>query len=206
MKNLVRHLNNNKKRYFTFVMIAFGCGILFRGLYPRQDIGAQINRLREETAPQLDSFSKSLAVQSNFKAYIQHLILSRDDLPLAQRLIDSVLQKNPKNEYFLVLKGQVYDAKMRYDSALFEYDLAMQRDAFPYALEERAKTFIKLGKYNLAICDYRNAFDRNFDYSYSLAVLFDRLHQKDSALKYYSIFIKHYPNSAIEERIRLLAK
>lgn len=202
----MRQSNNLKKYLLLSVTIIIGCAILLGRLYPKQNITVQINRLREETAPQLDSFSKSLAAQSDLQADIRHLIVTRKNLPLAQQLIDSVLEKTPKNEFYLVLKGQLYDARMHYDSALFEYDLAMQRDAFPYALEERAKTFIKLCKYDQAVADYRSAFNRNDDYSYPLAVLFDKLQQKDSALKYYLIYSKNYPNSGIEKRIESLRK
>lgn len=175
-------------------------------LYPKTDINSQIKRVREENQRSLDSFSNSLAAQSKYEAYIRHLIANKENIPLAQQLVDSVLYKNPGNAYFLVLKGQIFDVRMQYDSALLEYDLAMQRDAFPYALDKRAKTYIKLGKYDLAIADYRSAFNRNFDYSYPLATLFNRLQQKDSALKYYLIFKKDHPTYNIEKTIQLLQK
>jgi len=175
-------------------------------LYPKPDINDKINTLRKNASAQFDSLSKSLAAQNKRNAYIKYLIENNRNLTLAQQLVDSDLMNTPKDEYYLVLKGQIFAARMQYDSALLEYNLAMQRDSFPYALEEQAKTFIKLGKYDLAIADYRTAFNRNYDYSYLLATLFDSLQRKDSAIKYYLIFTNHYPDPVIEKRIIILRK
>ena len=43
-----------------------------------------------------------------------------------------------------------------------------------------------------SIADYRQTFEANYDYSYKLAQVFERIKQKDSALKFYAIYFWRY--------------
>jgi tetratricopeptide (TPR) repeat protein len=63
---------------------------------------------------------------------------------------------------------------------------------------EKAKTLIKIKQYPEAIQEYRRAYEDNYDFSYPLARVFELNKQKDSALKYYNIYLEHYPDSLFQ--------
>jgi tetratricopeptide (TPR) repeat protein len=201
MRNLLVNLKNKK----SSLILILGCVLLMKSLFPKPNVTGMISVLRRETSSKIDSVNKIIEAENKSFDYIQHLI-SSGNLEKANQLIDPVLKKNPRNDFYHIFKGQVYDARKQYDSALFEYNLAIAINETPLALDKRAKTFLKLGKVEQAITDYRTACDRNFDYSYQLALIFEKIGQNDSALKYYTIFDDHYPDSNIKKRIEFLQK
>jgi tetratricopeptide (TPR) repeat protein len=189
-----------------FIIIVIVCLIVLLLFFQRRpNLLKTINDIRQKSVPELDSFNKKIASQNRYYDSIQFLI-SSGRLMGANDIVNQLLKKNPKNEYYHVLKGQIFDAKGLYDSAIFEFDVALQINSIPIALDNRAKTNIKLRNFQDAITDYKKAFDQNYDYSLNLAKIYDMINQKDSAIKYYSIFIEHYPDSNIAKRIYYLRK
>lgn len=180
-------------------------GLVFNTFFRKTDIVKKIDDLRKETAPSLDSLTKKIKAENRFFDSIQYLIDSRK-LDGADNVINQLLNTRPLDDRLHVLKGQVFDARMQYDSALYEYDLVIFRTPYPAALDKRAILFIKLRKYKDALEDYKKAYEINYDYSYKLAQTFERINQKDSALKYYSIYFEHYPDSILQKKINLLSK
>lgn len=198
-------MNMNKKTITLLSVIAFFACLLLVNSYHKSNIVNQIDDLRKELAPKFDSTSKQIAAENRFFDSIQHLI-SSGQLDGADNVINQLLAKDDRNDYFWNLKGQVFDARKQYDSALFYYDFAVRLYPSPNSLCNRALTFIKLKKYNEAITDYKNAYEQNSDYSYQLAQAFQLNKQKDSALKYYKIYLEHYPKDSnlVYSKIRLL--
>ena len=110
-----------------------------------------------------------------------------------------MIAKNEKNDYYWTLKGELLDAKKRYDSAIYFYNYALVLDPNSGAKISRALTYIKIGEFNKAIADYRSAYEGNYDFSYNLATTFELNNQKDSALMYYKIYLEHYPDSLVKQ-------
>ena len=180
-------------------------GLVFNTFFKKTDILKKINDLRKETTLSQDSFNKKLSAENRFFDSIQYLIDSRK-LDRADNVINQLLNSRPLDDRLHVLKGQVFEARMQYDSALNEYNFVIFRIPYSNALDKRAALFIKLGRYENAIEDYRKIYEVNYDYSYKLAQTFEMIKQKDSALKYYHIYLDHYPDSILQKKINLLKK
>jgi len=199
---------NNKKRIslgLSLIATLILLGLLFNTFFGKPDIAKKIDDLRNETAPNLDSFNKKIKAENRFFDSIQYLIDSRK-LDGADNIISQLLIKKPLDDRLHTLKGQLYEARMQYDSALIEYNFVIFRTPYPAALDKRATLFIKLGKYKDALEDYKKAYEVNYDYSYKIAQTFEMIRQKDSALKYYTIYFEHYPDSILQKKINLLSK
>ncbi len=149
--------------------------------------------------------TKKIKVENRFFDSIQYLIDSRK-LDGADNIINQLLIMNPLDDRLHILKGQLHEARMQYDSALYQYDFVIFRTPYPTALDKRATLLIKVGKYKDALEDYKKAYEINYDYSYKLGQAFERINLKDSALKYYSIYFEHYPDSILQKKINLLSK
>lgn len=185
----------------TFILL----GLLFNTFFKKPDITKKIDDLRKETAPNIDSFNKKIKAEDRFFDSIQYLINS-GRLSGANNIINQLLARDPKSDRLHVLKGQLFEARMQYDSAFNEYDFVISNTRYSNALDKRANLFIKLGRYEKAIEDYRKEYEINYDYSYKLAQTFEMIKQKDSALKYYRIYLEHYPDSTLQKKINLLYK
>jgi tetratricopeptide (TPR) repeat protein len=193
-----------KVSIFLSIVAAIGAISLFINFFaPKPDIVKKIDDLRKETASGFDSFTKKLNAQNRFFDSIQYLI-SSGQVDAADNIIDQLLKKWPNTSEYYVLKGQAFDARKKYDSALYEYDFAIRLIPSPNALDRRARTFIKMKRYDEAIRDYRTAYEQNYDFSYKLAQTFEIAKQKDSALKYYKVHLEHYPDSILQKKITLL--
>jgi tetratricopeptide (TPR) repeat protein len=180
-------------------------GLVINIFFKRPNIVEKINDLRNEIGPGLDSFNRKLHAENIFFDSIQHLIDSKK-LDGADNIVTQLLNKNHLDDGLHVFKGEIYDARMQYDSALKEYDFVISRIQYSNALANRAALFIKLGKYQMGIEDYKKLYEVNYDYSYQLAQTFELLKQKDSAFKYYNIYLEHYPDSILQKKMNLKEK
>jgi predicted Zn-dependent protease len=175
-------------------------GILIIGLLianfliPKPNIRKQIEDLRKKTAPSLDSFNNKLAAKNRFFDSVKYLI-SSGKLTAANEVIDQLLKQEPRNDYYLSLKGQVFNARYQYDSALYYYNSAIMINSNSGALIDKANTLVLTRHFIEAIDIYREAYNENFDFSYQLAQTFEQMKKKDSAIKYYEIYLQHYPDS-----------
>ena len=180
-------------------------GLVLNTFFRKPDIVKKIDDLRKETSLSIDSFNRKLNAENRFFDSIQYLIDS-GKLDAADNVIEQLLNTRPLDDRLHVLKGQVFEAHMQYDSALNEYNFVIFRIPYPNALDKRATLFIKLGRYENAIKDYKKAYEVNYDFSYQLAKTFELIKEKDSALKYYHIYLEHYPDSILQKKINLLYK
>ena len=180
--------------------------IAFTKCNNKPNIAKTIADLRKEEQPKFDSTMKALAVESRFLDSI-NLLIQNNKLKQANLIVDSLIRTDPKNFHNYVLKGQIYEADAKYDSALYEYNISMSVQTFPTSLEARAKMYIRMKEYDSAIIDYEKAYQMNYDYSLAVAQTFELKKQKDSALKYYKIYLEHDPNSeTVKQKILLLQK
>ena len=56
-----------------------------------------------------------------------------------------------------------------------------------------------MNEFQLAIDDYKQSYDVNYDYSLKLGDTYLLMNKKDSALKYYQIYLEHYPKDSIAQ-------
>jgi tetratricopeptide (TPR) repeat protein len=180
-------------------------GMVFNTFFRKPDIAKKIDDLRKESALSLDSFNKKLSAENRFFDSIQYLIDSRK-LDRAANVINELLNTRPLDDKLHILKGQVFEARMQYDSAINEYNFVIFRIPYSNALDKRATLFIKLGRYQNAIEDYKKVYEVDSVYSYKIAQIFELIKEKDSALKYYHIYLKHYPDSILQKKINVLYK
>lgn len=161
---------------------------------PQKDILQQIEALRRTEGPKFDSLNKQINAEIRLYDSIKYLIAT-GKISAADRVLDTLIKKDPHNEQLYCLKGQAYDAGKQYDSAIYEYNIALSNDHYPNILDKRAITFIKLKEYQAAINDYKDAYNQNYDFAFKLGQAFEKANQIDSALAYYEIYLAAYPDS-----------
>jgi tetratricopeptide (TPR) repeat protein len=186
-----------KIRTVLYAIVALLIGIALIGkFFPRKNIVQKVEDLRVETSAQMDSFNNFQERQYKYFRHIEQLIDS-NKLKEADSIVSATLKENPNNEQFLTYKGQIFEAQKKYDSAMIEYNLALIKNSYSSAIEKKANLFIKLKQYNKAIEDYKTIVEYNSYYTKQLAAAFSLNKQKDSALKYYRIYLEHYPKDSI---------
>jgi predicted Zn-dependent protease len=189
------------KKYLLLIAACILGAILFNHLFfPRNTTSVQtmINDVRQHAQPMLDSTMNAIKKENRFRDSLQYLI-SSGQLNNASDIIDQLLTKYPRDSYYNTLKGQIFDSRKMYDSALYYYNMAIALIPAPYQLLARAQTYIKMNKYQDAIDDSRDAYFINHYYSFKVAQAFELNKQKDSALKYYNIYLEQYPDSIYRE-------
>jgi len=115
----------------------------------------------------------------------------------AEQKIDSALSLNEKDVRLVDFKGQVLLCKGDAKESIAWFNKAMQIDGskFPRALGHRAEAYCYLKKFDSAIVDLKECAEINFDYTKDLGKVYEKVGQKDSAIKYYQIFLDNYPDS-----------
>jgi tetratricopeptide (TPR) repeat protein len=195
-----------KKNSMLLVSILTILSIVFLIIffYPKPNIVKQIDELRSETKPNLDTFVNNMTRENKFYDSIENLIQT-GGLSEAESVLNQLMLRYPNNIRLHILKGMLYDARRRYDSALIEYNFSIIKNANPFLLDKRAITFLKLKQYDKALEDYRKAYSMNIDYSLQLAQTFEKIRERDSALKYYKIYLNYYPDTiSVLQKIKSL--
>lgn len=204
MNNKIKKRNN----IFLIAALLLLATVITIFFYPRKRFHERINEIRKETAPTFDSLSNQMNKENYFLTNI-NLLIQHNDLPLAYKLIDSAIQQNPTKGIYYTYRGMAYAAEKKYQRALQEYDtsILVNKSEFPFVLSKKAEVFIQLKDYNSAIENYKKAALPNKSFNYQLAMTFETINKKDSALKYYLVYQKHYPNNkSITEKIQSLSK
>lgn len=199
---------NKRRNIFLIIAAILFILVILIFFYPRKRFHERINDIRKETVPMFDSLSNQMNKENYFLTNVS-LLIEHNDLLLANKLIDSAIKNNPIKGIYHTYKGMVYAAENNYLKALQEYDqsILLNKTVFPLVLSKKAEAFIKLNDYNNAIENYENAALLNKDFTYQVATTFEAIKKKDSALKYYLVYQKHYPdNKFIAEKIHLLSK
>ncbi len=184
--------------FLVIVIILIAAAITMRIMFPPNDLRKEIEILQKTQGPKFDSLTARLASKNRFFDSIRYLI-SSGKLIAAENIIDQLLNKEPRNDYYLTLKGEIFSKRKQYDSALYYYNYALIINPNSGATVEKAKLFIECKQYPRAIEEYKKAFDNNYDFSYLLAKSFELNKQNDSAIKYYQIYLDHYPDSLFQQ-------
>ena len=191
----------SKKKLATWVTIIFlAIALVAVSLYNKYsrktfDPKGFIDDIREKNEPGLDSLQNAINYENNLNFRIQKAI-NDSDFATAYTLMDSLPNFGKKNSTHLY-KGMIYVKQNKYSKAIEEYNFLIDAEPFPLALGKRAEAYVKAGKLDLALNDYKEAFSLNYDYSLQVAATFELINKKDSALKYYQIYLEHYPNDTV---------
>lgn len=112
-------------------------------------------------------------------------------------MVDSAFRNESTYRYQYL--GSIYAAKGDHTKAIDNFDRSVQlgRDLNPLANKLRAQVYEKKGVYEKALIDYKILYERNHYNSIHVARMFERLNTNDSALKYYQIFLGHYPDDTL---------
>ncbi len=162
-----------------------------------------IDKIREENKAGFDSLPKAINKENNLNYRIKKSI-STGDFKIAYALMDS-LPSFGKTSSIHLYKGMIYAEQKKYTEAIEEYNILIDTEPFPLALDKRAETYIKMEKLDFALNDYKKAYSLNYDYSLQVATTFELINKKDSALKYYQIYLGHYPNDTlVKKKVSLL--
>ena len=189
------------------IAIILICIALIGNFFSQKNIIQKVDDLRAETSVQFNSFNNFQERQYKYFRHIEQLIDS-NKIKEADSIVSKKLKDSPTDEQFLTYKGQIFEAEKKYDSALIEYNFVLIKDIYSSAIEKRAKLFIKMKLMEKAIQDYKTAYSYNNDFSYQIAQTFALNKQKDSALKYYQIYLEHYPKDSLTilSKIKSLTK
>ena len=162
-----------------------------------------IDKIREKNKAGFDSLQDAINYENNLNYRIKKSI-STGDFKTAYALMDS-LPAFGKIPTIHLYKGMIYAKQKKYNEAIEEYNIAIEKEPLPLGFEKRAEAYIQINKFDFALNDYKKAYSLNYDYSLYVARTFELMIKKDSALKYYQIFLKYYPTDTIvQQKIRLL--
>jgi tetratricopeptide (TPR) repeat protein len=186
--------------------LVFGAGGFFaynRYITLKPNAANFIDKIREENKAGFDSLQNAINYENDLNCRIEKSIYT-GDFNTAYTLMDSLPTFGKTNSMHLY-KGMIYAEQKKYPEAIEEYNIVIEAEPFPFALDKRAKAYIKTNKLDFALHDYKKAYLLNYDYSIQVATTFELINKKDSALKYYQIFLGHYPNdTAVQQKTKNL--
>lgn len=200
-------MTKNKLIYWgaaTALLISFIAFSLYNR-YSRRTPDAKkfIETIRDQNKAGLDSLQNAINYENDLNNRIKKSI-SSGDFNTAYALMDS-LPAFGKTHSIHLYQGMIYTEQKKYPEAIEEYNAALNKQVFSIALEKRGDVYVKMNKLDMAMNDYKKAYNWNFDYSLQIANTFALLNKKDSALKYYQIYLEHYPDdTAAQQKISLL--
>ena len=194
------------------IWLIVGCSVIIITIInyslPKRNFKNAIDEIRSSTVPMFDSVSKQMNIENSLRLKVV-LLIENDSLVKANQIIDSILTITPSNIFFHVYKGMAYAKAANYGMALKEYDssILLSKTEFPLVLSEKASVYIKLKDYNSAIDNYEKAAVINPDFNLQVANTFNSINKKDSALKYYEIYLMDNPkDTLVMKKIALLSK
>ena len=194
-----------KKNTILKLIIALVILYLINSLFFKSDIRQLSDSVRQKIGPKLDSIKKFVENENRWFDSVHYLMSSRKTKE-AHSAINQLLNEDYGDPALHVLKGECYDIERKYDSAIREYNIALGIDQYSEARIKRAETYLKMDDYPDAIDDYRQVAIMSDSYNRQLAQVFERVKQKDSALKYYHIYLARYPDSVIQNKVNLLQR
>jgi len=130
--------------------------------------------------------------KSNIERRLDSLIFS-GDYKEATLLLDTLdIGESTKMNY----KGQIafIQGDLRGSVRYFTESIA-RTGIYNSAVAHRAKAFTALKIYDSALLDYRAISAINYDFYRPLAETFEKVGKADSAIIYYRLFLKEYPDS-----------
>jgi tetratricopeptide (TPR) repeat protein len=200
-----------KKKLLATLLGVAGVFILWRAANyfkkKTNDLDAKtfIEKIRDDNKAGFDSLQKAIKYENDLNFRIKKSI-DDNEFTTATHLMDSLPAFGKTNSIHLY-NGMIYAEQKKYSEALEEYNILIDADPFPLALDKRAKVYIKINKFDFALKDYKKAYSLNYDYSLQIATTFELIQKKDSALNYYKIYLEHYPNDlSVKQKVLLIEK
>jgi tetratricopeptide (TPR) repeat protein len=198
-------MNNPKIGVLIFAIAMLAGLILFYNYTKKHTARGEnfIEQIREDLKPGTDSLQNALRHENYLNRQIKKDI-DNGNFSDAYAVMDSLPAFGKEYDTHLY-QGMIYSEQKKYKEAIEEFTNLIKEDPAPITYDKRAKVYITINKLDSAIDDYKNAASINYDYDLQVANTFILLHKKDSALKYYKIFSKHYPgDSGVQRKINLL--
>lgn len=200
-------MKNNSIIIIGFVIILLFLSLFFFYNKSKQHIQAKnfIDKIRKDNKASFDSIQHALNYESELNYRIK-LSIQNHDFTTAYSLMDS-LPSFGKENIITIYEGMIYEKKKEYLKAISKYTIAINYDKHSIAVENRAQLFIKMNRFQDAINDYKIPLEWNNYYNLKIAQVFELMGKKDSAVKYYIIYSRHYPNDTIaSKKIIILTK
>ncbi len=188
------------------VIVLAGIGIFLFYRYTNNATKAKnfIERIREENKSGFDSLQNAINYENDVNYRIQKSIAD-SDFNTAYSLIDS-LPAFGKSHSLHIYQGMIYEKQKKFPEAIQEYTQAINEIPYSKAKSMRAEVYLKMNKLNLALSDYNEINEYNHSFSREVGDVFLLMNKKDSALKYYQIYLEHYPNdTAVQKKVKSLA-
>ena len=180
-------------------------GIWLFFMYKKKDVGAKefIESIREKHKPGFDSLQRAINYENDLNDRIIKSI-KLEDFQTAYSLMDS-LPPFGKTHSKHVYKGMIYAKQEKHAEAIREFTYASDEIPCCKARGLRAEVYIKMNKLDSALSDYKKIYEWNSDYSLQVANVFELKNNHDSALKYYNIYLSHYPNDkSVHQKVKTL--
>lgn len=186
---------------FAMVLCTGGFFAYNRYISRKSSAAKFIEKIRDENKSGFDSLQNTINYENDLNRRIEESIYA-GDFNTAFTLMRSLPAYSKTNSIHLY-RGMIYSEQKKYLEAIEEYNIVIDAEPFPLALDKRAKIYIKTNKIDLALDDYRKAYVLNYDYSLQIAKTFELINKKDSALKYYEIYLGYYPgDKAVQQKKR----
>jgi tetratricopeptide (TPR) repeat protein len=183
-------------------------------------------------AAAMQNFNHSLKIRAGVgELYFNRAktYLKLNQLKEAEDNIHKALGYEPANSLWISKLGEIYYQQGKFDKALTQFNLAIPKDSrsaiIPFAVYQRAQSYVKLNNYAEAYKDYRTiqsaGLQKNFpDLNTEMGHVFLAFNQPDSALKYfekdnrnafdvmsmYGIAIVHAQKSQVDQSFQWLEK
>ena len=127
---------------------------------------------------------------------IDSLLLAKN-CSRAQNKVDSALDETKADIMLIDFKGQALLCNGDARGSLIWFNKAIEQEGweYPKALGHRAQAYTAIKMFDSAISDLKECAEINYDYTKELAAVYERAGKPDSAIKYFEIFLAHYPDS-----------
>lgn len=152
-----------------------------------EEIGEMLSSARKK-------FGKDIIIYDpDYYGYKIDSLIAEKKYPEALAIIDS---SGMSDDLKLDYKGQILlrQGKPRESIYLFNRAIASVGD-YSKSVPNRAKAYVALRLFDSAVMDYKKISYFNFDFYRPLAEVYEKMKLKDSALKYYKLFLEEYPDS-----------
>lgn len=154
-----------------------------------------LDKIRNENKGAFDSLQTAITNENKLNDRIVNSI-NAGEFRTAYALMDS-LPSFGKTLSIHLYEGMICEKQNKYAEAIEKYSEAINEDPFSKGGSMRANVYMKIGKPELALSDYKRIYAFNHYFSYHVANTYLFMHKKDSALKYFKIYLQYYPNDSI---------
>lgn len=195
--------NLSYKILAAVALIAISLFVFYR--YTNNNYRAKrfIELIREENKAGFDSLQNALNYENDLNYRIEKSIKG-GDFKTAYSLMDS-LPAFGKSHSLHLYQGMIFTEQKKFPEAIEEYNKAINDVPFSKAQSMRAEVYVKMNKLELALSDYKEISTYNHYYNLHVANTFRLMNKKDSALKYYNVYLEHYPNdTTVQQKMKSL--